>query len=102
LKFTALTTGYVFQKLGIGLGVDWFKEFYLWLRASVAATLCLTVGYYFTDETSDTETFVVDVANTWEKKVLSPASGKYIEAIQLYHDGKWDVDTWVDDLMLVF
>jgi len=102
LKFLSGEGGWIWQKFGIALGVDWLKEFYLWLKANVADTVALGVRYYYTDETAEVETFTVSAVNIWEKKVLNPATGKYIETLNLFHDSTWLVDAWVDGIILVF
>ena len=85
LLFPDTTAGYVYQNFYIPLGIDWLTDFYFYLKSASTAEELVRVHYYYTDGNDSEEIFQVAVANTWEKKVLSPTAGKYIETMVFEH-----------------
>lgn len=84
--FEDLKTGWLAQRFGIALGVDWMTEFYceIFGFAGMLNEDLIRVTYYYTDGTISQEVFQVTAAG-WNKTVLSPTAGKYIVEIMLTH-----------------
>lgn len=84
LKIPAATTVLMYQTLPIPLGVDWLTEFYFYLKSPDTLTNLVVFEYYYTDGTNSSEIFQVTVADTWQKKTLSPTAAKLIECLRFY------------------
>lgn len=76
--------GSVHQYFPIPLGVDWMSEFYFYLQGVDIDVDLITFKYFYTDETSNSESFQVSGKDA-EKKTLSPTSGKYIRFLMIEH-----------------
>ena len=100
-KFSDGLLGSIGQHLSICLGVDWFTELYLWLRSSTTGS-ALEVSYFYSDGSSGTEILSCTVADSWQRKVLSPTAGKHLEYIQFAHLATYTNDVWMDSIAVVF
>lgn len=86
LIFADHVVGGVRQVFLVPLGVDWLKEFYFSLRSDKTAQDLIRVYYGYTDQTSNSQTFQVTVANDWQKKTMTPTGGKYLEYVWFSHE----------------
>lgn len=95
--------GFIWQQLLIPLGVDWLTEFYFYLRSGTGIPTgsdVFDVISYYTDGGYSADHFQIGTLELWEKKVITPTAGKYIEAI-LFHPTTSVTDFWVDTITTV-
>jgi len=101
-KFPANKHGAILQFFPIPIGVDWFEDFFFYVRASVANVNCIRVTYWYSDGTHTDQDFMVSLPHTWEKKTLTPEAGKKIQYIRIVHFVDYAMDTWIDAIFMVF
>ena len=77
--------GWLDQMFPIPLGIDWLTEFYCFVRSPVITTDLVRFTFGYTDFTSSNQILQVTVANTWEKKVLNPTAGKFMDELKIVH-----------------
>jgi len=45
----------------------------------------IQIQYVYTDQVTGQDVLSITVADTWEKKALTPTAGKKIQRIRIYH-----------------
>jgi len=92
------------QKLPLSIDPGWFKEFYFWLRGDLAATACFRVDLRYIDGDYERLDFDIEVAERWERKVITPTKAKPI-AMVIFFNRNLPADPnyqWLDDITFVF
>ena len=89
LEFVNDTYGSLEQEFPIPLGVDWLEEMYCFLRSITIGSTLLVVKFTYSDRETSSQYLQVAEPNIFEKKVLTPDAGKYIDTIVIEHADTW-------------
>ena len=89
LEFLDDTYGSLEQHFPIPLGVNWFEEMYCFLRSIYTDSNLIIVKYMYSDRTTSNNLLQVSEPNIFEKKVLTPVAGNYIDTIIIEHTSTW-------------
>ena len=100
MRFPDLEVAYLKQEFSIPFKIDWLSELYTVIRGPNIGDV-IRFYYQYTDRTMSSELLTIGVANTWEKKTLSPTAGKSIVGLYIYHANFYP-QCDIDDVMTVF